>query len=61
MKYQNNPKVMALVTKMAGKMGAGGPGGGAGGGMPGMGGLGGHTNIGNVQASSKINLQGLEA
>merc|ERR1719468_368918 len=41
MKYQNNPKVMALVTKMAGKMGAGGPGGGAGGGMPGMGGLGG--------------------
>merc|ERR1719221_897258 len=37
MKYQNNPKVMALVTKMAGKMGGGG-----GGGMPGMmGGLGG--------------------
>lgn len=52
---------MALVTKMAGKMGAGGPGGGAGGGMPGMGGLGGDTNIGNVQASSQINLQGLEA
>ena len=41
MKYQNNPKVMNLVTKMAGKMGGGGPGGGAGGGMPGMGGLGG--------------------
>ena len=41
MKYQNNPKVMSLVTKMAGKMGAGGPGGGAGGGMPGMGGMGG--------------------
>ena len=61
MKYQNNPKVMALVTKMAGKMGAGGPGGGAGGGMPGMGGLGGDTNIENIQASSKINLQGLEA
>ena len=41
MKYQNNPKVMSLVTKMAGKMGAGGPGGGAAGGMPGMGGMGG--------------------
>merc|ERR1719171_2458636 len=39
MKYQNNPKVMNLVTKMAGKMG--GAGGGGGGGMPGMGGLGG--------------------
>jgi len=44
MKYQNNPKVMALVTKMASKMG--GPGGmpGMGGGMggfPGMGGMGG--------------------
>ena len=38
MKYQNNPKVMALVTKMASKMGGGG---GGGGGMPGMGGMGG--------------------
>lgn len=34
MKYQNNPKVMALVTKMAGKMGGGG-----GGGMGGLGGM----------------------
>ena len=33
MKYQNNPKVMKVVTKMAQKMGGGG-----GGGMPGMGG-----------------------
>jgi len=43
MKYQNNPKVMALVTKMASKMGGGGGGGMPGmmGGMPGMGGLGG--------------------
>ena len=32
MKYQNNPKVMKVVTKMAQKMGGGG------GGMPGMGG-----------------------
>merc|ERR1711973_85795 len=40
MKYQGNPKVMALVTKMASKMGAGGSGGG-GGGMGGLGGLGG--------------------
>lgn len=35
MKYQNNPKVMALVNKMASKFGGGG------GGMPGMGGMGG--------------------
>jgi len=41
MKYQNNPKVMALVTKMASKMGGGGGMPGMGGGMPGMGGLGG--------------------
>jgi len=50
MKYQNNPKVMALVNKMASKMGGmggmpgmGGMGGmpGMGGGFPGMGGLGG--------------------
>jgi len=44
MKYQNNPKVMALVTKMASKMGGGGGGGGMPGmmgGMPGMGGMGG--------------------
>merc|ERR1711983_12828 len=39
MKYQNNPKVMNLVTKMAGKMGGGGaggprPGSGAGAGAP---------------------------
>merc|ERR1719187_2692340 len=34
MKYQNNPKVMALVNKMASKFGGGG-----GGGMPGMGGI----------------------
>ena len=39
MKYQGNPKVMKLLTKMAGKMGGGG---GGGGGAPGgMGGLGG--------------------
>ena len=46
MKYQGNPKVMALLQKMASKMGGGGgmPGmmGGMGGGMPGMpGGMGG--------------------
>jgi len=39
MKYQNNPKVMALINKMAGKMGGGGGMGGGLGGM--MGGLGG--------------------
>lgn len=38
MKYQSNPKVMALVNKMASKFGGGGMGGG---GMPGMGGMGG--------------------
>jgi suppressor of tumorigenicity protein 13 len=38
MKYQSNPKVMALVNKMASKFGGGG---GMGGGMPGMGGMGG--------------------
>ena len=43
MKYQGNPKVMALLQKMAGKMGGGGgmPGMGGMGGMPGMGGMGG--------------------
>ena len=35
-KYQNNPKVMALITKMMGKFGGDAPGG-----MPGMGGMGG--------------------
>ena len=42
-KYQNNPKVMALITKMMGKFGGDAPGGmpGMGGGMPGMGGMGG--------------------
>merc|ERR550519_1358792 len=35
MKYQGNPKVMKLLTKMAGKMG----GGGAPGGMGGLGGM----------------------
>merc|ERR1711874_937775 len=42
MKYQGNPKVMKLLTKMAGKMGGGGLGGmfGGMGGMPGgMGGM----------------------
>merc|ERR1711894_416600 len=41
MKYQGNPKVMKLITKMAGKMGGGGGGGLGGmmGGMPGMGGM----------------------
>jgi len=43
MKYQNNPKVMALVNKMASKFGGGG---GMGGGMPGgMGGLGGMAGM----------------
>jgi suppressor of tumorigenicity protein 13 len=37
MKYQGNPKVMKLLTKMAGKMGGGG--GGAPGGMGGLGGM----------------------
>lgn len=41
MKYQNNPKVMKVVTKMAQKMGGGG-----GGGMPGMGGMGGMPGMG---------------
>merc|ERR1719245_2403225 len=39
MKYQGNPKVMALLQKMAGKMGGGG-------GMPGMGGMGGMPGMG---------------
>merc|ERR1719357_2350099 len=40
MKYQGNPKVMKLLTKMAGKMGGGGGGMGGAGGMPGgMGGM----------------------
>merc|ERR1719431_434529 len=39
MKYQNNPKVMALVNKMASKMGGMG-------GMPGMGGMGGMPGMG---------------
>merc|ERR1719412_2054610 len=39
MKYQNNPKVMALVNKMASKMGGMG-------GMPGMGGMGGNARNG---------------
>jgi suppressor of tumorigenicity protein 13 len=40
MKYQSNPKVMALLQKMTSKMGGGGgmPGMGGGGGRPGMGG-----------------------
>merc|ERR1719400_608069 len=37
MKYQGNPKVMKLLTKMAGKMGGGG--GGAPGGIGGIGGM----------------------
>merc|ERR1711976_869217 len=42
MKYQGNPKVMKLLTKMAGKMGGGGGGmGGLGGMFGGMGGAGG--------------------
>ena len=45
MKYQNNPKVMALLTKMAGKMGGGG---GGMGGMPGMGGMGGMPGMGGM-------------
>ena len=44
MKYQGNPKVMALLQKMAGKMG----GGGMGGGMPGMGGMGGMPGMGGM-------------
>ena len=50
MKYQNNPKIMALVTKMAGKMGGGGgmPGMGGMGGMPGMGGMGGMPGMGGM-------------
>merc|ERR1719357_483042 len=42
-KYQNNPKVMSLINKMASKFGGGGgmPGMGGMGGMPGMGGMGG--------------------
>jgi len=39
MKYQGNPKVMALLTKMASKMGGGM------GGMPGMGGMGGFPDM----------------
>jgi suppressor of tumorigenicity protein 13 len=39
MKYQGNPKVMKLLTKMAGKMGGGSGGGGAPGGMGGLGGM----------------------
>merc|ERR1719433_2333356 len=40
MKYQGNPKVMKLLTKMAGKMGGGAGGlGGMFGGMGGMGGM----------------------
>lgn len=35
-KYQNNPKVMAFITKMSSKVGGMG---GMGGGMPGMGGF----------------------
>jgi suppressor of tumorigenicity protein 13 len=48
MKYQGNPKVMALAAKLASKVGGGGgmPGMGGMGGMPGMGGMGGMPGMG---------------
>merc|ERR1712128_248795 len=48
MKYQSNPKVMALVNKMASKMGGMGGMPGMGGGMPGMGGMGGMPGMGGL-------------
>ncbi|KAJ8668294.1 hypothetical protein QAD02_009957 [Eretmocerus hayati] len=51
-KYQSNPKIMAIITKMATKFGGAGgmPGMGGMGGMPGMGGMGGMPNFGGGAA-----------
>jgi len=58
MKYQGNPKVMKLITKMAGKMGGGGMGGMMGG-MPGMGGMfGGMPGMGGGMPGGMPNMGG---
>ena len=48
MKYQGNPKVMALAAKLASKVGGGMPGMGGMGGMPGMGGFPGFGGMGGM-------------